>query len=213
MEHAFWHARWTEGRIGFHQSDVNSKLLSYWPQLELTGTEPVFVPLCGKSGDMLWLREQGHPVLGVELNDSACRAFFAENEGVPQTESRGRYQYLSMDGIGLLCGDVFALTAGDLAQVGAVYDRAALVALPPEMRADYARLLCECLPAGVSILLVVVEFEGEQGPPFAVFQPEIEALFGGRFEIRSLMQPDPMVKRQDRAYLLLDKAEVTGKAK
>ncbi len=205
MEHAFWHARWEEGRIGFHQDDTNALLLEHWSALGCNAERQVFVPLCGKSGDMLWLREQGHPVIGVELNESACEAFFAENDAKAEKALSGAYQRYLCDGIELLCGDVFELDVERLAQVGAVYDRAALVALPPEMRKRYAQMLIELLPAGVTILLVSMEFEGDQGPPFAVLEDEVRMLFESRFQVQRLTEAQDDLQRRDVAYLLTER--------
>lgn len=163
MEHAFWHARWEEGRIGFHQQEINEQLQGHWPALNLDSDVQVLVPLCGKSRDMLWLREQGHPVVGVELNQGACEAFFEENGAGAKVAESAPYRAYRCDGIELLCGDVFALDATRFNGVGAVYDRAALVALPSEMRKAYAQMVCEKLPVGVPMLLITMEFEGGAG--------------------------------------------------
>ena len=205
MEHAFWHARWAEGRIGFHQDEFNSQLQAYWLGLDVSSEGQVFVPLCGKSGDMLWLREQGHPVLGVELNQSACEAFFAERDAEPVVRQEGAYRYYGCDGVELLCGDVFSLSEAQLQDVVAVYDRAALVALPPAMRQQYAQMLIEHLPAGVSVLLIAMEFEGDQGPPFSVGEDEVVTLFSSRFQVRRLSERSGSTGRQDIAYQLTDK--------
>jgi len=205
MEHAFWHARWEEGRIGFHQQEINEQLQSHWSALNLDSDAQVLVPLCGKSRDMLWLREQGHPVVGVELNQGACEAFFDENGAEASVTESAPYRAYSCDGIELLCGDVFALDTMRFNGVGAVYDRAALVALPSEMRKVYAQMICEKLPAGVSMLLITMEFEGEQGPPFAIAEEEVRALYGGRFEIRRLSETAGGPKGKDVAYLLVEK--------
>lgn len=202
MEHAFWHARWAEGRIGFHQDEFNSQLQAYWSELGVDGEQQVFVPLCGKSGDMLWLREQGHSVLGVELSASACEAFFFERGAQPELEQAESYVRYCCDGVELLCGDIFSLSSVQLREVGAVYDRAALVALPPAMRQKYAQMLIEHLPVGVSILLITMEFEGEQGPPFSVSEVEVEGLFASHFGIRRLSERDNVAGRQDIAYQL-----------
>ncbi len=55
MKHDFWHEKWRSGKLGFHQEKVNSRLVRYWQLLDLNDGDPVFVPLCGKSLDMLWL--------------------------------------------------------------------------------------------------------------------------------------------------------------
>lgn len=209
MKHDFWHQRWSEGRIGFHQADFNPYLKKYWKLLSLVGDDRVFVPLCGKSKDMLWLREQGHEVLGVELNSSACEAFFADNGVEPECSQKADFVVRSVDGVQLLCGDFFSLSAEDLRGVSAVYDRAALIALPPEMRIWYVEYLTQILPRGVQILLVTLEFEGESGPPFSVQGAEVERLFGAAFDIECLerTQPDDPrdVGRLEATWLLRDK--------
>ena len=205
MEHAFWHARWEEGRIGFHQQEINEQLQSHWSALNLAADTQVLVPLCGKSHDMLWLREQGHSIVGVELNEGACNAFFGENGADPEIVESTPYRAYRCDGIELLCGDMFALDEACFNRVGAVYDRAALVALPPEMRSTYAQMLCDKLPVGVPVLLITMEFEGDQGPPFAIAEAEVNVLYGERFEIRRLSETEDGPKGKDVAYLLVDK--------
>lgn len=209
MKHDFWHQRWSEGRIGFHQADFNPYLKKYWQLLSLAADDRVFVPLCGKSKDMLWLREQGHEVLGVELNASACEAFFAENGAEPECNQKSGFEVRSVDGVELMCGDFFSLNTEDLRDVGAVYDRAALIALPQEMRTQYAEHLTQILPKGVQILLITLEYDGEGGPPFSVQGSEVERLFGAAFEIECLerTQPDDPrdVGRLEVTWMLKDK--------
>ena len=209
MKHDFWHQRWSEGRIGFHQADFNPYLKKYWQLLSLAADDRVFVPLCGKSKDMLWLREQGHEVLGVELNASACEAFFAENGAEPECNQKSGFVVRSVDGVELMCGDFFSLNTEDLRDVGAVYDRAALIALPQEMRIQYAEHLTQILPKGVQILLITLEYDGEGGPPFSVQGSEVERLFGAAFEIECLerSQPDDPrdVGRLEVTWMLKDK--------
>jgi len=209
MEHDFWHNRWEEGRIGFHQAEINEQLQRYWPDLtqEAKSRETgVLVPLCGKSSDMLWLREQGHAVLGVELNRSACEAFFSENGAEAQVSEESVYIRYACEGIDLLCGDIFALSAEQLSGISFVYDRAALVALPTPMRRQYAELLKALLPAGAQILLIAMEFEGDQGPPFAVREAEIRELFEARFDVERLeLEGEDDLSRRDVAYRLTDK--------
>lgn len=209
MEHDFWHNRWEEGRIGFHQAEINGQLQRYWPDLTKDAKNRergVLVPLCGKSSDMLWLREQGHVVLGVELNRSACEAFFAENGAEAQVSEESGYTRYACEGIDLLCGDIFALSPEQLAGTSFVYDRAALVALPTPMRKQYAELLKTKLPAGTQILLIAMEFEGDQGPPFAVREAEVRELFEARFVVERLAQEgEDDLGRRDVAYRLKDK--------
>ncbi|MEW5905051.1 MAG: thiopurine S-methyltransferase [Pseudomonadota bacterium] len=199
MKKEFWLERWERAEIGFHQDEVNPYLLQYWPELQAAQGGEVFVPLCGKSLDMLWLRQQGYAVLGVELSPIAVRDFFAENGLALTHASAGQFDQCEAEGIRILCGDFFELTREHLAQVRAVYDRASLVALPPEMRARYARHLAELLPPGTPVLLVTFDYPQDEmnGPPFAVSVDEVQALYGAYAEVRLLAQVD-ILEREPR---------------
>jgi thiopurine S-methyltransferase len=191
MKHAFWHERWSENRIGFHQSDFNPWLTKYWSTLELSGEESIFVPLCGKSRDMLWLREQGHKVIGVELSDLACRDFFAEQGVDIDAIDEGAFHRRERDGISLLAGDVFKTTRAALNNPRAIYDRAALIALPPEMRIDYAAHIARLTVVGDQILLIALEYDNPRNePPFSVKGDEVQRLFSAEFEIEELDSAD-----------------------
>jgi thiopurine S-methyltransferase len=201
MKKDFWLERWKREEIGFHQDEVNPYLIQYWQELHLARDGMVFVPMCGKSRDMQWLRDQGHMVLGVELSAVAVQAFFREIGYAPQQVSQrqvsdGKFDCCEAKGIRILCGDFFDLSKDDLANVGAVYDRASLIALPPEMRADYVRHLVSILPPATQILLITVDYPQEemQGPPFSVSAGEVEALCRSHAEVRLLAQLDVLSK-------------------
>ncbi|MCW8888576.1 MAG: thiopurine S-methyltransferase [Gammaproteobacteria bacterium] len=187
MKSEFWHQRWSEGQIGFHQSDINGYLQEHWRNLYLDqGT--VFVPLCGKSSDMLWLRDQGHRVIGSELSELAVKDFFEENGLTPTIEEGERYQRWSSDGITILVGDIFKLGAEDLMGVTTLYDRAALVALPESMRWDYVHHLQKILPHQCKMLLIATTYPQEEmaGPPFSVDEREIQALYKSHWQVEQV---------------------------
>lgn len=181
MHHEFWQARWSRNEIGFHLAEVNPFLLRHWSALALAAGSRVLVPLCGKSLDLLWLAQQGYPVRGVELAEQAVTDFFAELGREPRVEQRGALRRYSDGDIEILQGDFFALGAADVADCRGLYDRAALIALPPEMRVAYARHLAAILPARVDGLLVTLEYAQQQmsGPPFAVLAQEVRERFAG----------------------------------
>lgn len=185
MKHEFWHQRWEQEQIGFHQQEINGYLTSHWTELGLPDGAPVFVPLCGKSLDMLWLREQGHPVFGVELSRKAVEAFFHENEIEPSINETERFIEFSAERLTLFAGDYFALRQGDLGQIHAVYDRAALIALPASMRADYVTHMAGLLLPGAHILLITMRYpQGAlEGPPFSVEDSEVRELYARHFSI------------------------------
>lgn len=186
MKSEFWHERWQSGRIGFHQLQVNAFLQRYWSALKAAGKGRVLVPLCGKSLDMLWLREQGHEVIGVELSDLACQAFMSELGVDALVRQEAEFTIREHEGLQLLCGDFFALSDAHYEEVSWVYDRAALIAFPADLRRAYAQNLIKNLPKGVAMLLVTLEFDDQQGPPFSVPETEVHQLYGERFKIEKL---------------------------
>jgi thiopurine S-methyltransferase len=192
MEQSFWHARWQANEIGFHQAEINAHLQNYWPTLHVEAGGCVFVPLCGKSRDMLWLAGQGQRVLGVELSPIAVADFFAENALAFSAQADARFVRRQADEITLLEGDFFDLTDADMGGVTAVYDRAALIALPPPLRKRYAEHMAALLSPGVPVLLITLDYPPQEmdGPPFAVSATEVEALFTGAFHIESFGSRD-----------------------
>lgn len=177
MDEHFWQARWARDEIGFHQAEANPYLQRYWPQLALPAGSRVLVPLCGKSLDMLWLAGQGHRVLGIELAEKAVQDFFAEHGLQPTVGTQADFRTYRTQGIEIWCGDFFALRAEDVADCQALYDRAALIALPAAMRRDYLDTLNRLFGADCRGLLVTLDYDQMKmdGPPFAVADAEVLA--------------------------------------
>jgi thiopurine S-methyltransferase len=192
MQPEFWHKRWTSNQIGFHLPQVNPYLQRYWPQLGLDDGTRVLVPLCGKSLDLLWLGKCGHEVLGVELSEKAVEDFFHEHQLDPYVSDQGPFTVYRAGTIEIWCGDFFDLTPGDVADCAALYDRAALIALPPKMREQYAAHLNRILPKDASGLLVTLDYDQTQkdGPPFAVLDDEVQRLFGSAWSLKILEDQD-----------------------
>lgn len=192
MQPDFWHERWRDNHIGFHRDAPLPLLVEHWPALGLDAGSRVFVPLCGKSLDMVWLAERGHRVLGIELSELAIEQFFAERGLSPVRAAGPAGMHYAAGPWELVAGDAFAMPAGALAGCAGVYDRAALVALPPAMRATYAHTAWRRLPAGCRGLLVTLEYPQAQkdGPPFAVDEDEVRARFGGDWSIDLLERRD-----------------------
>ena len=190
MEPKFWQERWARNQIGFHLPEVNPYLLRHWPPLA-EGAK-VLVPLCGKSLDLMWLASQGLRVVGVELSEQAVEAFFSEQNLTPRITERGVFKVYQADLIEIWCGDFFALDAEVLADCAALYDRAALIALPPLMRAQYADHLNSWLPSGCQGLLITLDYEQVQkaGPPFAVTNEEVQLLLGEQWALQVLQEQD-----------------------
>lgn len=192
MEPTFWEQRWRDGRIGFHQDRVTPLLERYWQDIDIAPGACVFVPLAGKSLDMVWLAAHGYRVLGVELSTLAVEQFFAEHRLLPaRRESSYGTHYIAGE-IELIRGDAFALDADVLASCMGVYDRAALIALPADMRQRYVDQLYARLPSGCRGLLVTLEYPPQQkeGPPFAVDEDEVRRLYARDWTVEVLERRD-----------------------
>jgi thiopurine S-methyltransferase len=197
-DNALWRQCWRDRHTVSHQLSVNPLLARFWPGLELAPGSRVLVPLCGKSLDMLWLAEQGHEVVGVELSPVAVSAFFRENHLQPVRRAVGKFIRWQHGRLSILCGDFFSLTASDLGDVDAVYDRAALTALAPGVREAYVAHLHWVLPAVCKVFLLTIEDaqDGETTAQSRAVADEIGALYSHDFDfalahVESVFEVDP----------------------
>jgi len=192
MQPDFWLTRWQRGETGFHQDAVNPWLENHLAALRLQAGEHVFLPLCGKARDLRFLADHGFRVTGIELSDIAVEDFFREQQLTASRHDGDGLRVYEAGGIRIFCGDFFRLTKARLGAVDAVFDRAALVALPPGMRAEYATHLASLVPTGARDLLVSFDYPQAEmnGPPFSVPQAEIRSLFGAHFDIAALGRAD-----------------------
>lgn len=188
MEAQFWRDKWIANQIGFHEDSTHPMLQRHWRSLNIESVERIFVPLCGKSKDMMYLCSLGHHVIGLELSEIAIDAFLAENEITAKREEIGDFVRYSADDYTLYCGDIFKFDSSVCGAFGGLYDRAALIALPPEMRTDYVAKLRSLCSAGTRGLLVTVTYPPEEikPPPFAVPNNEVNALYKPWCEIEIL---------------------------
>jgi len=216
MDPEFWQNRWQEKRIGFNQSAVNPLLIKYWSTLNLPADSRIFVPLCGKSIDMVWLAAQGYDVVGVELVESAVQAFFNEQNIEPTIFQHAEnpaiicYQgKLLGQKIELWVADIFALTSEDTGKIKAVYDKAALIALPADMRSKYSEQISE-ISGNAPQLLITLNYDQSKkdGPPFSINHEQVQQYYGSHYQIAELAsEPDsigsmPSLKVSEQVWLL-----------
>ncbi|KER86432.1 thiopurine S-methyltransferase [Xanthomonas arboricola pv. celebensis] len=192
MDTDFWLQRWQNGQTGFHQDQVMPLLQKHWPALQLPKAARVLVPLCGKTLDLHWLAAQGHRVLGVEISPLAVTQFFADAGLQPQRHSSRAGEHFIAGPIEIICGDAFALEPSVLADCSAVYDRAALIALPAGLRQQYLYTTYARLPAGCRGLLITLEYPQAEkaGPPFSVGADAVHALFDTQWQVQQLERRD-----------------------
>ena len=183
-----WLERWKKGTTGWHRSDINPQLIENINQLSGARTQTIFVPLCGASLDMKYLIDKGFHVVGVELSPLAIDRFFKENQiehKVSKVEDFDLYEGKNID---IYCGDFFKLKKDYFYDVSCVYDRAALIALNPDLQKKYARHLKEILPNSTKILLLTMFYPQNEmeGPPYSVGDDKVEVLFSEFKEIKKI---------------------------
>jgi thiopurine S-methyltransferase len=217
VDEKFWLNRWQDNAIPFHRAETNHYLMKYFHRLALGRGDEVLVPLCGKSVDMRWLAGRGCRVIGVELSEIAVRDFFREQRITAAERRDGAFLILEGEGVALLCGDFFALEKAHAERVAAVYDRAALIALPAGMRERYAEHLLSLLAPRVPILLLTFEYPADEmdGPPFSVGEAEVRRLFSAKRRVTCLETLDRLAEEprlaergatrlEEHAFLLTD---------
>ena len=191
MDPNFWHKRWEKNEIGFHQSAVNVLLSDHFSGLSLPQTSCVFVPLCGKTRDIAWLLSQGHRVVGVELSKLAVEELFVDLGVAPKISVQGELSRYSAPGLEIFVGDIFELSGDLLGRVDAIYDRAALVAFPTEMRGRYGAHVAAITQLAPQFLIC---FEYDQavmnGPPFSIDRQKVHDVYGAHYQIEPITNRD-----------------------
>ncbi|MEL6869590.1 MAG: thiopurine S-methyltransferase [Pseudomonadota bacterium] len=191
MKAEFWHEKWQRKQIGFHNEAVHPLLVAHLSELRLVEGGRVFLPLCGKTRDIAWLLAQRYRVVGVELSEIAVTELFAELDLAPSIQRVGDLQHYSAKGIDVFVGDIFALTCADAGVVDAVYDRAALVALPADMRPRYAQRVNE-ISARAPQLLISFDYDQSQmaGPPFSIDAVELRSYYANDYTLKLVASVD-----------------------
>tara|TARA_R110000772_G_scaffold41760_26_gene97245 strand:+ start:252 stop:1043 length:792 start_codon:yes stop_codon:yes gene_type:complete len=197
MQASYWHEKWKQGDIAFHQFKGSPLLKAHFSALQLPVQSRVLVPLCGKTRDIAWLVANGHHVVAAELHEAAVVQLFADMEIEPKVmhlvEPDLIHYQANPNGlrIDIYVGDIFRLTETLIGKIDAVYDRAALVALPLMMREKYTghiRNLTDNAPQ----LLISFDYQQDllPGPPYCVNRDEIVQHYGDNYRISLLASED-----------------------
>jgi thiopurine S-methyltransferase len=192
----FWHNRWRLGQTGFHQTVVDRHLQQHWPHLKFPADGRIFVPLCGKTLDLLWLRDQHHSVAGVELSEVALESLCLEQAIAARRRILDDFDVYEAGTLQLYRGDFFALSPERLGRVAAVYDRAALISWTPELRAAYVAHMLSLTSPGTQTLLITLEYPQAEmaGPPFSVDAAAVSRLYAPSHTIQCLSRQDVLAK-------------------
>ena len=199
MKKEFWLNKWENNQTGFHKESTHCLLIDYLEKLNLTKGDTIFVPLCGKSIDMLWLNSQGYNVVGVELSQIAVEQFFSENKITYELAKDDLFTIYTHENITIYHGDFFDLTSINLQDVKAVYDRAALIALPSDLIEKYTGKMYKLVPKLTKYLLITLELQRTTtdalGPPFSVSDKRVHDLFN-QYQSISMLQEEDIIKRE-----------------
>ncbi|USD22848.1 thiopurine S-methyltransferase [Microbulbifer variabilis] len=191
MEATYWHEKWKKNNIAFHEASGNSLLSEFFSQLSLSKGDRVFVPLCGKTRDIAWLLSGGYRVVGAELSEMAVEQLFQEMDKTPEVEQIANLKRYKASNIDIYVGDIFDLDMEILQEVDGIYDRAALVALPQDIRPVYAQHLMAMTKVAPQLL---ISFEYEQselaGPPFSISSQEIFERYNADYHLKMLASRD-----------------------
>lgn len=184
MDANFWHQKWSKNDIAFHQDEANPLLVQYFKTLSLAEGSRIFIPLCGKTLDIAWLLSHGYRVTGAELSKVAVEQLFAGLGVKPKILQVGKLEQYSAANIDIFVGDIFDLSSSILGLVDAIYDRAALVALPLEMRNQYSAHLMR-ITDKVPQLLICLEYDQSMidGPPFSISNEEVKHHYADTYEL------------------------------
>jgi thiopurine S-methyltransferase len=184
VDASFWHQKWRGNDIAFHRSEPNPLLVEYFKALSLVKGSRIFLPLCGKTLDIPWLLSEGYRVVGAELSKIAIEQLLTELGVEPKILRVGELDHYSAENIDLFVGDIFDLSSQILGQVDAIYDRAALVALPEAMRDRYTAHLME-MTGKAPQLLICYEYDQScmEGPPFSISHEEVSQHYINNYDL------------------------------
>lgn len=191
MEASFWHERWEANQIAFHEGEANFLLVKYFKALSLEEGARIFLPLCGKTLDIAWLLSNGYSVVGAELSEKAIDHLFVALGVQPKITVIGDLKHYSETNIDIFVGDIFHLSNDMLGTIDAVYDRAALVALPEHMRSQYVANLMSITNKAPQLLITFVYDQSVlPGPPFSISDEEVKHHYGSHYDLNVLESVD-----------------------
>jgi len=164
----FWDERFAHGYTPWDQHGV--------PPIFITCAQamprgPVLIPGCGSAYEAGWLAGQGFAVTAIDFSAAAVEAARRQLTSAPDAVA-----------VNLQQADFFEFQPAPAPRW--IYERAFLCALPPALRADYARRMAAlaapgCLLAGFFFLA-----DGaKKGPPFGISEAELDALLNPAFEL------------------------------
>lgn len=194
-----WEKDWTTDNPEFHFKEVNSMLIKQHNEFTAGRNNlRILVPLCGKSLDMVWLADQGHTVVGVELIRKGIEAFLRDNKLTHREEPitlgpeiQGTIFKVNEKDISLFECSIFDFSfevAGR--QFDCIWDRGSMTAInmmKEERLTQYRDIMLACLKPDGRYFLEFFAPESPEGMPSTfkfISKKSVTKLFGEKCTIR-----------------------------
>lgn len=178
-----WHKRyWEDNNLYFHCEEPHDMLVKFYDRICGERNERIFLPLCGKSVDLMWLANRGHEVVGLEFSDIAVKAVFEESNQEYNVLTQDNFDVYKAKNVPLTIykGDFFLITNKLLGKFDAVWDRGGFTAIEAERRSEYVKILLTLLQETGKVLLFSVNFDTSSygGPPYPASIENVKDYFG-----------------------------------
>ena len=194
-----WEQDWTTDNPEFHSDEVNAMLIKQHDEFTSGRNNlRILVPLCGKSLDMVWLADQGHTVVGVELIRKGIEAFLRDNKLTHREEPitlapevQGTIFKVNEKDISLFECSIFDFSsevAGG--QFDCIWDRGAMTAInvmKEERLTQYRDVMLACLKPDGRYFIEFFAPESPEGMPSTfkfISEKSLTKLFEERCTIR-----------------------------
>lgn len=187
----FWKS--SSDNPSFHVSSPHRTLIKYYNQIFKDDSEKrVFIPLCGKSLDMLYLTDQGHEVVGVEFSDFAVKSFFEDSKLDYTKEAIKNFViWKSKDpakNVTIYQGDFYEVESKTLGFFDVVWDRGSFTAINIDDRELYTDIMFQIMKPSARYLVQVCKYDGSLygGPPHYVTEHAMKSTFGRKCNFEKL---------------------------
>lgn len=194
----FWQQHWSDGQTAFHLDDIHPDLQVFLPVLSLELGDTVFVPLCGRTLDIGYLLNVGYNVIAIEMVEYAVQQLFNQLSIVPEVSGWKQGKCYRADHLTVYVGNYFDLSSDECAEVSAIYDRAALAAMPYKLQQRYCQHLGD-ITVYAKQLVIASAFDQTkmQGPPFTITPQHIQQYYGQHYTIELLNEIETIKEEMD----------------
>lgn len=174
-----WLDAWNRGLTPWSDPGINQYLRDNLAKLRLTTGCTILVPMCGDSADMVWLAEQGHNVVGIDISHLAIESFFSQAT-IAYNKIGNVYTSKNTPlNITIINENIFNTELLSTFSFDAIYDKGALVTVPHKHKPKYILRMHKLAPRA-KILLITAYYRQAPGygaPPFLESVESVQSLY------------------------------------